>query len=183
MIGLFYSTEDNSDSLSRNRWYTGNTLIAVLHLRHMLSLSAMLNAHVNMAAGCQGKEMVRLEFHVVFLFSAFMISFGNHVLWDSSYLLLSYTAFSCIILFSGPTPSFIRHGEGWCSTGFLTQSQGACCSLPNSLHARGHHVMVTVPSASRGMYWLIAILFLRWSSVDHPIFTKAGTEVICHQHP
>lgn len=102
MIGLFYSTEDNSDSLSRNRWYIGNTLIAVLHLRHTLSLSAMLNAHVNMAAGCQGKEMVRLEFHAIFLFSAFMISFGNHVLWASSYLLLSYIAFSCIIPFSGP---------------------------------------------------------------------------------
>lgn len=101
MIGLFYSTEDNSDSLRRYRWYIGNTLIAVLHLRHMLLLSAVLNAHVNMAAGCQGKEMVRLEFHIIFLFSAFIISFGNHILWVSFYLLLSYIAFSCIILFSG----------------------------------------------------------------------------------
>lgn len=34
----------------------------------------MLNTHVNMAAGYQGKEMVRLELHVIFLFSTYVIS-------------------------------------------------------------------------------------------------------------
>ena len=77
MIGLFCSTQENSDSLRRNRWYTGNTLIAVLHLRQMLPQSAMSNAHVNMAAGYQGKEMVKLEFHIIFLFSAYVISLGT----------------------------------------------------------------------------------------------------------
>lgn len=75
MIGLFYSTEENSYSLRRTRWYIGNTLIAVLHLRQMLPQSAMSNGHVNMAAGYQGKEMVRLEVHVIFLFSVYVISF------------------------------------------------------------------------------------------------------------
>jgi len=77
MIGLFDSREDNSDSLRRNRWYYGNTVIAVLHLRQMLTLSAMLNAHVNMAVGCQGNKMVRLEFQVIFLFSAYITSLGS----------------------------------------------------------------------------------------------------------
>lgn len=77
MVGLFYPTEDNSDSLRRNKWYIGNTVIAVLHLRQMLPHSAMLNTHVNMTAGYQGKEMLNLEFHVIFLFSAYLISLGT----------------------------------------------------------------------------------------------------------
>lgn len=133
MIGLLYSTEDNSDSLRRNRWYIENTLIAVLHLKQMVPQSAMSNTHVNMAAGYQGKEMVRLEFHTIFLFSAYVISLGT--LWVSFYLFSSYIAFPCIILFSVPLLP-LSDKEMSYVPGFLTQSQGACCTLPNSITCR-----------------------------------------------
>lgn len=38
---------------------------------------AVLNPHVNMAAEYQGKEMVRLESHVIFLYSDYIISLGT----------------------------------------------------------------------------------------------------------
>lgn len=77
MIIIFYSTEDNSDSLRRNRWHIGNTLIAVLHLRRMFPQSAVSNTCVNMEAGYWVKQTVRLDFPIIFIFSAYIISLGN----------------------------------------------------------------------------------------------------------
>lgn len=77
MIIISYSTEDNSDSLRRNRWHIGNTLIAVLHLRRVFPQSAVSNTHVNMEAGYWVKQMVRLDFPIIFIFSAYIFSLEN----------------------------------------------------------------------------------------------------------
>lgn len=112
MIIISYSTEDNSDSLRRNRWHIGNTLIAVLHLRRVFPQSAVSNTHVNMEAGYWVKQMVRLDFPIIFIFSAYIFSLENTFYEFFFCLPLSCIAFPWIMLFSAQFLLFFCQARG-----------------------------------------------------------------------
>lgn len=112
-----------------------------------------------MAGGYQGKEMVRLEFHIIFLVSVYVISLEAHILRASFSLPFRYIAFPCVILFSAPL--LPESGKEMSSVllDFSHSHRELAAPCLTVLRARASNDIVTVPSASSRSHRLLLSSF------------------------